>query len=81
MDLRFAPLTRDTKTCNADPKVDNLGVAAAKLVAPGAPDRSILALRPHATGAKRMPPLASTVVDLAGTKLLDDWIRGIAVCP
>jgi hypothetical protein len=81
MDLRFGTAFVDTKSCNVDPEAGDLGVAGAKLIVPGAPDKSILALRPHSPAANRMPPLASSVVDEPGVKVLDDWIRSIAACP
>jgi uncharacterized repeat protein (TIGR03806 family) len=81
MDLRFGTAFVDTKSCNVDPEAGGLGVAGSKLVVPGAPDKSILSLRPHSPAANRMPPLGSSVVDDPGMKVLDDWIRGIAACP
>jgi uncharacterized repeat protein (TIGR03806 family) len=81
MDLRFGSAFADTKTCNVDPEAGDIGVAGGKLVVPGAPEKSILALRPHSPAANRMPPLASSVVDAPGVMVLDDWIRGIAACP
>ncbi len=51
------------------------------MIAPGAPNRSVLSLRPHALGANRMPPIASTVVDTEGLKVLDGWITGLKSCP
>jgi uncharacterized repeat protein (TIGR03806 family) len=81
MDLRFGTSFADTKTCNVDPEAGDIGVAGAKLLLPGAPEKSIVALRPHSPAANRMPPLASSVVDEPGVKVLDDWIRSIAACP
>jgi uncharacterized repeat protein (TIGR03806 family) len=81
MDLRFATPLGGTKTCDVAPEIDTLGVAGVKLLAPGAPSLSAISLRVHAKGARRMPPLASSVVDAAGTKLLDDWIASVAACP
>jgi uncharacterized repeat protein (TIGR03806 family) len=81
MDLRFGTAFVDTKACNVDPEAGDLGVAGSKLIVPGAPDKSILSLRPHSPAANRMPPLGSSIVDDPGMKVLDDWIRGIAACP
>ena len=47
---------------------------------PGAPDDSVLLLRMLATDASRMPPVASSVVDAAGTQLIADWITQLT-CP
>lgn len=81
MDLRFGTAFVDTKSCNVDPEAGDLGVAGSKLIVPGAPDKSILSLRPHSPAANRMPPLGSSIVDDPGMKVLDDWIRSIAACP
>jgi hypothetical protein len=75
MDLRFATSFADTKTCNVD------GVTGGKLLVPGQPASSQISVRPHATDAKRMPPLATSVVDTAGTGVIDAWITGVAACP
>jgi mono/diheme cytochrome c family protein len=81
IDLRFARSFDDTGLCNVDPENGTLGVASAKIFAPGAPDRSVLSLRLSATDDRRMPPLASRVVDPTGTALVSAWIRGTTRCP
>jgi uncharacterized repeat protein (TIGR03806 family) len=81
MDLRFGTPFLDTKTCNVDPEQGDIGVAGAKLLVPGMPALSVLALRPHSPAANRMPPLASSIVDAPGVKVLDDWIKSVAACP
>ncbi|MGI9243358.1 MAG: hypothetical protein ACR2RV_21345, partial [Verrucomicrobiales bacterium] len=46
------------------------------LVVPGAADKSIIYNRAAgANGYSRMPPLATTVIDLEGAQLLADWIN------
>ncbi len=54
---------------------------ATQLIAPGAPQDSIVSLRLHATDSKRMPPVAVSITDPLGTKLIDDWIRSLTACP
>ena len=81
LDLRFATTLGATKACGIDPQRGDLGVAGAKLLAPGDPAKSMLAVRTRASGANRMPPLASSVVDEQGAKVLEDWIRSITACP
>jgi uncharacterized repeat protein (TIGR03806 family) len=81
MDFRFATPVATMQTCGLDPQQGDLGVAGAKILAPGDPSHSILSLRPRALDSKRMPPLASRVVDEAGVSVLDDWIRSLASCP
>jgi uncharacterized repeat protein (TIGR03806 family) len=81
MDLRYATPFADTKTCLAPAQIDDFGLPDARLIKPGSPERSILALRVHATDVKRMPPLGRGIVDPQGAALLDDWIRTMTSCP
>jgi uncharacterized repeat protein (TIGR03806 family) len=81
MDLRSSTALAGTQTCDVDPTEGDLGIAGAKRLAPGAPERSLLSIRPHSLSVSRMPPLASSVVDAAGTALIDDWILGLTTCP
>jgi hypothetical protein len=80
MDLRFGVGLAETSTCDAVPEIDDLGIADARIVAPGAPARSVLSHRIHATTVNRMPPLGTRLVDTAGVKVVDDWI-GAVKCP
>ena len=80
MDLRFAQTLADTKTCDAT-NTQGPVMGATKLVMPGSPEASILALRLHATDSKRMPPVGVSVTDNAGGAVIDDWIRSLTACP
>jgi uncharacterized repeat protein (TIGR03806 family) len=80
MDLRYTQALKDTITCNADNTQGTVG-GATKLIAPGSPQTSILSLRMHATGSKRMPPVAVSVTDALGATLIDDWITSLTACP
>jgi hypothetical protein len=72
----------DLRACNVPPSAGDLGVADAKIVMPGDPARSTLALRMRALDQNRMPPLATHVVDEAGAAAVEAWIRGLpAACP
>ena len=66
------------RACNAPPLEGTLGVADAGIIVPGAPARSVLSARMHRSGAGRMPPLGSHMVDSAGAALVDDWITTTA---
>ena len=81
LDLRWGTALKDTKSCNVDNEAGDLGIAGSKLLVPGAPDKSLLSVRPHSPAANRMPPLASSIVDDKGVKVLDDWIRSLTACP
>jgi uncharacterized repeat protein (TIGR03806 family) len=80
MDLRYAESFKDTATCNATNTQGTVD-GAALLIVPGAPGSSILSRRLHATDTKRMPPVAVSVTDQAGSKLIDDWIGALTSCP
>jgi uncharacterized repeat protein (TIGR03806 family) len=82
MDLRYrGPLAiATTRTCNVAPQSGDLGIANARLVAPGDPARSILLQRVTRRDAHGMPPLGSSLADAAGAALLRDWIIATPAC-
>jgi uncharacterized repeat protein (TIGR03806 family) len=80
MDLRYnTPLAAmdiyDAPVGNTD-----LGMDAARLLAPGDPNRSILLQRMRRRDSFAMPPLASSLVDEAGAQLLQSWISRQTTC-
>lgn len=77
-DLHFATPLEKTRLIDAVPLHDAYGIAQARLVAPGAPERSLLYVRVARTGPGRMPPLASSVVDATAVQLLGEWIRSLS---
>ncbi|WP_373045696.1 PQQ-dependent sugar dehydrogenase [Vulgatibacter sp.] len=81
LDLRMGTPFAEAGLCNVPPQEGELGLADPRLVAPGAPERSIVAVRMERLGAGRMPPVGSGVVDEAGLALVEDWIRGLPSCP
>ena len=81
LDLRYGTPFAEVGACDVDPGMGDLGVAGAKLVVPGEPGRSILPLRMRASGANRMPPLSSSVVDATGVQVIEAWITGLSGCP
>jgi hypothetical protein len=80
MDLKYATAFASTLTCNAPTTQGNVG-AAQTILTPGNASTSVMSLRMHATDGKRMPPLAVSIADPAGTALVDGWIGGLAACP
>jgi uncharacterized repeat protein (TIGR03806 family) len=64
---------------DAPPTQGTFGIPDARVVAPGAPDRSIIVHRMSTREAGKMPPLASSVIDQEGLQLIRDWIRGLPV--
>ena len=80
IDLRYATLLSNTNACEAVPQQGDLGIANARIIANGAPERSVLVARMDRRDVQGMPPLASTVVDAAGISLIRDWIASLTTC-
>ncbi|MFN9348569.1 MAG: hypothetical protein ACK6DQ_18425, partial [Planctomycetota bacterium] len=66
---------------DATPKHHDLGIAGAKLVYPGDPDKSLLLRRISIRGKDQMPPVASNEVDDKAVALIRQWIEGLAPIP
>jgi uncharacterized repeat protein (TIGR03806 family) len=82
MDLRYSTALADTNACNAVPTLGDLGIADARLIAPGASARSVLPARMGLRGvADAMPPVGlGARVDTDGVRLIRDWINSLASC-
>ena len=82
MDLRYAvPLNlASTNTCDVPPQAGDLGIANARLIAPGSASRSILLQRLLRRDALGMPPLGSSLPDAAGAQLISNWIAQLPGC-
>lgn len=79
-DMRYGTLLRDTKLCTAEPQND-MGIGGAKILKPGSPDQSLTWVRLHALQKEvRMPPLATSRRDAAGSQLVRNWISGLTSC-
>jgi uncharacterized repeat protein (TIGR03806 family) len=57
------------------PSHDKFGLPEARIVAPGAPERSVLYHRISHRGTGQMPPLVSSELDKKAIGLIADWIR------
>ena len=80
MDLRYSTALADTKTCDVAPGNGDLGIANARIIAPGAADRSVLISRMSRRDAHGMPPVGSAKVDEAGAALLTEWVNSLTGC-
>jgi hypothetical protein len=80
MDLRYTTSLANTNACDAVPLEGNLGVANARLIAPGDSARSIMINRASRRDSHGMPPLGSNLVDTTGIALLSNWIDGLIGC-
>jgi uncharacterized repeat protein (TIGR03806 family) len=78
IDLRWTTPLADTLLVAAPPGQGDLGVAGALIIAPGEPERSVLALRMRTRALGAMPPLATSAVDDAGVALIEQWIAALA---
>lgn len=78
MILSFGTATEKQNLINADPLHDRFGIADAKLVAPGSPERSLLLQRIARRGRGQMPQLATSLVDRQAVALFKEWIAGLS---
>jgi hypothetical protein len=74
MDVRFTTPPERTGLFGVTPQHETFGIADARLVVAGHPERSLIYQRVVKLGPGRMPPLASSVVDVRGAALLRRWI-------
>jgi hypothetical protein len=81
MDLRHATPLAATNTCNVIPTSVDLGIAGARLIAPGSAATSLIVERASRRDSHGMPPLGSNIVDTAGVQLLTNWINSLGGCP
>lgn len=80
IDLRYTTTLAGTQTCNVQPAGGDLGIANARLIAPGEPARSVLLERMTLRDVNQMPPLASHIVDQAAVDVIADWIGSLQSC-
>ncbi len=76
-DARFNVPLSQQGLVDAAPE-NNLGIANARLVAPGAVERSLLHLRMSLTGQHQMPPLGRHFVDGPAAETVKRWIQNLA---
>jgi len=80
MDLRYATALANTNACDVGPGLGDLGIADARLVAPGAAARSVLIERMKRRDTLGMPPVGSAQVDTDGAALLTEWVNSLTSC-
>jgi putative heme-binding domain-containing protein len=74
INLAYSTPPGQTRTIGLRPTQGTFGIDEARIIAPGAPERSVLFYRIAKTGAGRMPRLGSRRVDEAAVRLIADWI-------
>ena len=80
MDLHADTPLASTNACDVMPLSGDLGIANARLIAPGDASRSLIVNRASRRDSYGMPPLGSNQIDAAGVSLLTDWINGLGGC-
>lgn len=77
IELQFATALDKRKLIDVEPLHDKFQIDAARLIAPGNPEQSVLLKRMQMRGRGQMPPLASALTDPQGVSLLEAWIRDL----
>jgi glucose/arabinose dehydrogenase len=77
IDLKLSTPLREMRLLDEAPRHHTFGLPEARLVAPGAPDRSVLLHRLKVRGAGQMPQLATSVADAEAIALLRQWIESL----
>ncbi|HKJ17784.1 MAG TPA: PQQ-dependent sugar dehydrogenase, partial [Xanthomonadales bacterium] len=78
-DMRFQPLEY-MNICDVMPAVSDLGIEDARLLAPGHPERSIIAVRAGALGGIAMPPVGKNRVDVNAVAVIEEFIAELESC-
>lgn len=77
MQLDYATALDKMRILGVVPQHDPLGIADARLIAPGDPSRSVLLERMSRRGPRQMPPLGTNRIDEQGTALIREWIASL----
>ena len=80
LDLRVDTPLAKTGLCK-EPQAGTFDLPDARIVAPGDPSRSVLLSRMRTLDERRMPKLATRVVDETGVAAVEAWIKSLAACP
>ncbi len=80
LDLRFTTALSAMNACDTHPMVEDLGIANARLIAPGEPARSVLLARMNVRDGNQMPTLGTHLVDEAAVQVVSDWIANLSNC-
>jgi len=77
LDLRYNIPLVSAHMIGIPASLENLNIENAMRIQPGQPDSSILFLRMVRNDEHRMPPLASSIIDTQGSKLIREWIDSL----
>ncbi|HEX9652437.1 MAG TPA: T9SS type A sorting domain-containing protein, partial [bacterium] len=76
-DLRASTPLVETQLLDLTPIFGDLGTQEGRIVKPASPENSVLYLRMTRTDGFRMPPLATSIVDELGARVVHDWIQAL----
>jgi mono/diheme cytochrome c family protein len=77
MELEFTTALDKMRLLGETPVHQTFDIKDAAVVAPGAPERSVLVHRIGLRGPGQMPPLSTNRVDEPGLAMMREWIRGL----
>jgi uncharacterized repeat protein (TIGR03806 family) len=80
MDLRYSTSLAASNACDALPMEGDLGIANARLIAPGNSAASLVIERMQRRDSHGMPPLGSNLIDTHNVARLSAWIDGLSGC-
>jgi uncharacterized repeat protein (TIGR03806 family) len=81
LDLRMDRPLSKMNACDVKPSKNGFGIDAVKLIAPGAPERSMLLFRMKSKVQDvRMPVVGTKLVDEEATKAIETWIGSLKNC-
>jgi putative heme-binding domain-containing protein len=77
IDLDFSLENPQTRAIGATPTQGTFNIDNSRVIAPGAPSRSILLYRMSKTGSGHMPHMGSNEIDPRGLELIAEWIGAL----
>jgi mono/diheme cytochrome c family protein len=77
LNLEYGVLPEKCRMLGVRPQHDTFGQEAARIIAPGRADSSVLLHRVSMRGPGQMPPLASSRVDERAVAMLREWIESL----
>jgi uncharacterized repeat protein (TIGR03806 family) len=81
LDFRYTASVAETGACDVVPLRGSLGLEDARIIAPGAPERSVLLSRIRASDPGwKMPPVPTEMFDEAGAAIVEQWIGSLTGC-
>jgi len=79
MELEFGTELKNMRILDTNPIHQSFKIADAKIIAPGAPEKSLMIHRLGQRGLNtgQMPPLSTSRIDAAGLSLMKEWVKSL----